>query len=108
VRFRSKVREIEAEQWFPGKQIPGVSVEDPYRREGWAQDPGPPPGLPTRHFVVTIHRQRAYLDPGDWVVPESDGEHHQKGNLAVVDTPGFSSGEETEAYCTLFSVLPLT
>jgi hypothetical protein len=76
MRFRTKVREIEAEQWFPGKEVPGVFVEDPYRRELEVMEPDLPLGLPVRHFVVTIHRQRAYLDPGDWVVPESDGKHH--------------------------------
>jgi hypothetical protein len=76
LRFRTRPRRIEAEQWFQGKEVPGVFVEDPYRREGGVQEPDLPPGLPVRHFVVTIHRQRVYLEPGDWVVPESDGIHH--------------------------------
>jgi hypothetical protein len=70
MRFRSKPREIEATQWFPGREIPGVIVDDPYRRNPEAQAPE------QRYFVVTIHRQAVRLEPGDWVVPESDGEHH--------------------------------
>jgi hypothetical protein len=75
-RFRSKPREVEAIQWFPGTDVPGVFVEDPYRRELEVMEPDLPPGLPVRYFVVTIHRQRAYLEPGDWVVTEPDGKRH--------------------------------
>jgi hypothetical protein len=59
VRFRTRLREIEAEQWFPGKEVPGVSET-----------------VDGEFYVVTIHGQRAYLAPGDWVVPESDGVHN--------------------------------
>ena len=27
-------------------------------------------------FVVTSHEQRVYLQNGDWVIPELDGEHY--------------------------------
>lgn len=27
-------------------------------------------------YVVTIHDQRCYLSPGDWIIPEPDGIHH--------------------------------
>ena len=26
-------------------------------------------------YVVTIHDQRCYLTPGDWIIPEPDGVH---------------------------------
>lgn len=40
-----------------------------------------PPGVYRREedltpYVVTIHGQRAYLSPGDWIVTEPDGGHH--------------------------------
>jgi hypothetical protein len=62
VKFRKKPVIIEAAQWFPGREVPGV-------REQWYK------GLPTRYYVVTMHEQRVYLSPGDWVIAEPDGEH---------------------------------
>jgi hypothetical protein len=59
-RFRARPRVIEAWPWYPGRSVPGV---------------GETAG--GRSYVVTIHRQRVYLEPGDWVVPESDGVHHR-------------------------------
>lgn len=50
---------VEAEQWFRGQSVEGVSLDD----EGVA-------------YVVTIHGQRAWLSPGDWVIKEPDGIHH--------------------------------
>lgn len=76
MRFRSKLVEIEATQWFPGKAVPGVQAE-----ECWAEI-GHRSGTPQRfrqpdlYYVVTIHGQKAYLEPGDWVVTEPDGEHY--------------------------------
>jgi hypothetical protein len=59
-RYRKRPLEIEAEQWFPDKQVQGVYWNNRYQK----------------FYVVTIHDQDAYLDPGDWVTGESDGEHH--------------------------------
>jgi hypothetical protein len=56
-RYRSRPAEIEADQWFPGKAVRGVEWD----------------GM--RPFVTTIHGQRSYLDPGDWVADEGDGVH---------------------------------
>lgn len=65
---------MEAEQWFPGKAIKGVII--------------PPLDPPTGHWsdrfkdgedqphVITIHLQKAFLKPGDWILPEPDGEHY--------------------------------
>lgn len=62
-KWRTKPQVKEAEQWFPGKVVPGVLFE----RDG---------GCDPRPYVVTIHCQRAYLEPGDYVVTEPDGTHH--------------------------------
>lgn len=61
-KFRRKVTEIEAVQFtdVPAADPPGV-----FRRE----EDGTP-------YVVTIHGQRSYLCPGDWILPEPDGVHY--------------------------------
>ena len=63
MKYRKKPIVVEAEQWFPGQNTPGV-------QEQWLK------GLPTRYYVVTAHGQRVYLKPGDWVIAELDGEHY--------------------------------
>jgi len=57
MKFRKKPVVVEAEQWFPGKSHPGV----------WCDREGPDKNKP---YVITIHNQRAYLAPGDWIIPE--------------------------------------
>lgn len=58
-KFRKKPIEVTAEQFNPPHYIPrGVKIENG-----------------GRPFVTTIHGQRAYLAPGDWILPEPDGEH---------------------------------
>lgn len=61
MKYISIPTEIEATQWFFGVEIPGVRFTTD-KDSGWLS-----PGLA---YVVTIHGQRAYLDPGDWVVTE--------------------------------------
>lgn len=59
MRFRKKPVEIEAVQFLDSATAPkGVFVEE----DG-------------RCYVVTVHPQRCYLQPGDWIIPEPDGEH---------------------------------
>ncbi len=67
-KFRKKPVEIDAVQFFyDGERVPGVfyppTSEDGKTYEGDA-------------YVVTIHGQPAYLQNGDWVITEPDGEHH--------------------------------
>lgn len=58
-RFRSRVVEVEAEQFDPPFYIPkGVRMENGGKA-----------------FVTTIHDQRVYLEPKDWILPEPDGIH---------------------------------
>lgn len=63
--YRKRPIIVEAAQFFPDRKPwpPGVR-ENTYRH------------APGSYYVVTIHRQFAYLDPGDWVIAESDGEHY--------------------------------
>jgi len=77
MRFRSKPAEIEAEQWFPEKDVPGVHCEEVWATIG-SRIPGVEPKRfrqPDLFYVVAIHGQKAYLEPGDWVVTEPDGKH---------------------------------
>lgn len=69
-RFRSKPTEIDAVQWFPGVEHPGVCFEERvaviggrgHGRKEFPQHPKP--------YIVTMHEQRAYLAEGDWIAAE--------------------------------------
>ena len=63
-KYRTIVTDIEADQWFPGKLLDGVYNESDSSNEK------------IRYFVVTIHQQKVYLEPGDWVIIELDGKHY--------------------------------
>ena len=59
-RYRKRPVVVDAEQFHHPATAPrGVRTEE----DG-------------RAYVVTIHGQRAYLTPGDWVITEPDGVHH--------------------------------
>jgi hypothetical protein len=62
-KFRSRIREITAEQWFEnGQHVDGVA-------HGLVD-------LGTAAFyVMTAHGQKAIVVDGDWIVSEPDGEH---------------------------------
>lgn len=72
-RFRKRPVEVEAEQWFPGRDVPGVEMYQPPdfviggRGQGeqrFAQKPYP----------VAIGKQgQVRVDPGDWIIREMDG-----------------------------------
>jgi hypothetical protein len=62
--YRARPVEVQAEQWFPDRQVTGV----------FRSDNDPSPGK-CRYYVVTIHEQRAFLAAGDYVVTEPDGVH---------------------------------
>jgi hypothetical protein len=60
-KFRKKPVIIEAEQWFPnGPTVKGVHWEQRPEDDGEWMVP----------YVITAHEQRAYLAPGDWIIPE--------------------------------------
>lgn len=68
--FISIPTEIQAEQWFPGKQVEGVS-ETIYT---WVD--GTVIGKSGYGSVTTIHGQETSVAPGDWIITEPDGIHH--------------------------------
>jgi hypothetical protein len=67
MKFRKRPVIVEAEQFFYSKPpIKGVYYP-PLSEDGktYIGDA----------FVITIHDQRFYLQNGDWILPEPDGEH---------------------------------
>jgi hypothetical protein len=82
-KYRKRPVIVEAEQWFPDKVVAGVDWEPPQHepsrsgREAFVR--------PATAYVVTIHGQRAYLAPGDWVITEPDGVHHYPCKPDVFD-----------------------
>ena len=62
MRFCKNPVVVEAEQYlgFGRPLIPGVSF-----------DP-----VADAHYVVTIHQQKCYILPGDWIIQEPDGVHY--------------------------------
>lgn len=69
-RFRKRPIEFDAEQWFPGKKVPGVRGVNPS-----AMDAGCfVGGKCCRPHIHTAHNgQVVELEPGDYVVAEPDG-----------------------------------
>lgn len=78
-KFRKRPIIVEAEQWFPDRDIPGVSLYTPpdvviFDKSG--QGCGTVYPQPAYHVVQTIHGEFARLEPGDWVIREPDGIHY--------------------------------
>jgi hypothetical protein len=71
MKFRKKPVVIDAVQWNPGVAHPGV-FED--RAQLLTDFASVAPGSAMRdlpaYYVITIHEQRSYLAPGDWILPE--------------------------------------
>ena len=70
MKFRKKPLIVEAYQWFPQPEDtdelpqPGVFREVSFG------------GYGERYYIITAHGQKAFLDPGDWIVKEPDGVHY--------------------------------
>lgn len=68
MKYRKRPIIVEAEQWFPGKKVAGVTeVVHCLGSQTISNGYG---------HVVTIHGDNAKVVPGDWVITESDGIHH--------------------------------
>lgn len=64
MKFRKKPIVIEATQYtHPGCECRGVEYE-------------PETDFTSRPFVTTVHLQKCYIEPGDWIIPEPDGVHY--------------------------------
>lgn len=60
-QFRKKPVVIQAVQWFPDNGL--------YAGVHWERRAGDD-GEFLHPYVITAHEQRAYLAPGDWIIPE--------------------------------------
>ena len=71
-QFRKKPVLIEAVQWFPGIEHPGVHHDMPIvTLHGRGDDGSDITFKPAdQAHVITIHEQKAFLAPGDWIIPE--------------------------------------
>lgn len=68
--MKVRKREIfEAQQWFPGKRIKGVTGDDPNKWCGCVIVGGPP-HTPHIHPSVT---ECELIKPGDWLVTDAKG-----------------------------------
>lgn len=66
-KYRSKSHIVSAQQWRPGVTILGVWRETLDEAMMRADNSTP------RYFVIDRRDQRVYLEPGDWVIKETDG-----------------------------------
>lgn len=73
-KFRKKPIVVEAEQYTGPEFVEwNVSVpSDTPRGVQWYEDGRSNCKHP---FVVTIHGQKTWVKPGDWILPEPDGVH---------------------------------
>lgn len=67
-RFRPRPRIVEAEQWFPGKEVEGVVTEMKSLTDGSI--------TPVPAHVRDCNGQLEYVLPGDWVIRSDDGLSH--------------------------------
>jgi len=75
MKYRKKP--VEVEQWFPGKDVPGVFLHQPpdaiiggrgHGEQRFPQEPYP--------AVITAHGQVTPVVAGDWIIAEPDGRGH--------------------------------
>lgn len=96
-RFRRKPTEIEAVQFTGKDPIPPGVMHAKGRY-----------GFPGAYYVVTLHNQRVYLEPGDWIAPEPDGVHYYPIKDAVFQATYEPVEEEEEPAAVLTVVAPGT
>jgi hypothetical protein len=68
------IRVIEAEQYFPGKETPGVTLL-----------PSPSPFEESFPVVTTMYNHVLRIEPGDWIIKESDGIHYYPCKPEIFD-----------------------
>jgi len=73
MRYRKKPVEVDAEQWFPGKQIEGVrEVPVPLG----LQTRMPDGQWETRNGIVITPEGKMAVRPGDWIITGVKGEKY--------------------------------
>ena len=71
MRFRTKLREVDAEQYL-GPASSDDKLPDPVAPRGVSFTPPDMTGR-IKPYVVTAHGQIVFLANGDWVIREPDG-----------------------------------
>jgi hypothetical protein len=69
MKFRKRPVVIEAEQWFPGKNIEGVREVDIGNTIGWIT------GKCIKGFISTLEGEMM-AEPGDWIITGIKGERY--------------------------------
>ncbi len=70
VRHTPGARPVEATQWFPGQELPGVSSESGGHPGGSGLLPVPP------HAYVHTRKGTLTVFASDWIITEPDGTLH--------------------------------
>lgn len=70
IRHTPGARPIEATQWFPGQELPGVSSESAGHPGGRGLLPVPP------HAYVHTRKGTLTVFASDWIITEPNGELH--------------------------------
>lgn len=73
MKYRKKPVVIEAEQWFPGKEIEGVIERPPHDVPSRAG--GVAFTMPARFVIETLEGDMT-VSPGDWVIVGVKGERY--------------------------------
>lgn len=77
MKFRKRPVIVEATQWFPGLEVPGVFSYQPpdlivggtkQEEQRFKQEP--------YYAVRTAHGEITRIAPGDWIIAEPDGRGH--------------------------------
>jgi hypothetical protein len=71
---------VEATQWFPGQDLPGVSSESAGHPGGGGLLPVPP------HAYLHTNKGTLTVFGGDWVITEPDGRMHVFSNSLFQQT----------------------
>ena len=74
MKFHSKPRIIEAEQFFHDKPLP-FRDKGPFVQFGCDCGDRGHCSRCGKFYVTTAHRQTVVLEDGDWIVPEPSGPH---------------------------------
>ena len=72
MRYREKSETVEATQWFPGTNIPGVFM---YQPPDVVLGSGNQRSTPEPYAVIVsgLGGRLSRLSPGDWVITKADG-----------------------------------
>lgn len=70
-KYQKKPIIVDAEQWFPGKAVPGVCGDDPTKLCGCCLIGGDQASIP--HVHPTRLDYGVKIEPGDWIIAEQDG-----------------------------------